>query len=109
MRTGHSDPQRYLGQPFVFCVSLGDGFKRLVRDLTRNCIDWLESDLPVAAAKHQTGGCSMADHAAGSQSQPHRHCGIASTTDGSAAGLRADDVRYDATGFRRRCSCRISA
>jgi hypothetical protein len=27
-------------------------------------------------ARHQTGGCSMAGHAAGSQSQPHRHCGI---------------------------------
>jgi hypothetical protein len=28
----------------------------------------------------------MADHAAGSQSQAHRYRGIASTTDGSAAG-----------------------
>jgi hypothetical protein len=36
-------------------------------------------------ARHQIGGCSMADPAAGSQSQAHLHRGIASTNDGSAA------------------------
>src|SRR3981081_4503494 len=37
-------------------------------------------------ARDQAGGCSMADPAAGSLSQTHRHHGTASTIDGFAAG-----------------------